>query len=87
MDQKERDLRDRLTRLTLEHETLGSELKELLPPASNSRGGGDSGALALSGKDLAKRNWIESRLREIEASRRQLTQRLNELEQHRSAEH
>ncbi len=77
MDPKVNDLQTRLARLIREEETLTTEVSELLPPASSWQ--------ALSGEKLAKYKWIESRLDEIQAWKRQLTQKLDKARREQAA--
>ncbi len=69
MDPKEHDLQSRLARLIREEENLNAEVRDLTA----------SGRQALTGEKLAKYNWIESRLDEIQAWKRQLTQKLDKV--------
>lgn len=80
MDPKLQDLQDRLARLTREEERLNAELKELTAPLSNVTAGEKPAGTALSGESLAKYNWIGSRLGEIEAWKRQITEKLAKVE-------
>ncbi len=71
MNPKVDDLQGRLARLTREEENLNAEVRELLPPASD--------VTALTGEKLAKYRWIESRLDEIQAWKRQYTEKLDKV--------
>ncbi len=77
MDPKTNDLQDRLARLTREEENLSAEVRELLPAASD--------VTALTGEKLAKYRWIESRLDEIQAWKRQLTEKLDKIKREQTA--
>ena len=68
MNAKLSDLQDRLDRLNREEENLSAEVREMLPVGA--------AETALTGEKLAKRKWIESRLDEIRAWKRQLTEKL-----------
>lgn len=67
MDPKVYDLQDRLARLTREEDNLNAEVRLLTA----------SGRQALTGEKAAKYKWIESRLVEIQAWKRQLTEKLD----------
>jgi chromosome segregation ATPase len=77
MDPKTNDLQGRLARLTREEENLNAEVRELLPAASD--------VTALTGEKLAKYKWIESRLDEIQAWKRQLAEKLNKVKREQTA--
>ena len=80
MDAKVSDLQDRLARLAREEERLKTELGELTAPLANMTAGEKPARTALPGESLAKYNWIESRLGEIEAWKRQITEKLAKVE-------
>ena len=79
MDSKKHDLEDRLARLIREEERLTAEVRTMLPassvPASDSR----PPESMLTGEKLAKYRWIESRLVEIQAGKRQLKKKLDSI--------
>ena len=77
MNPKVDALQGRLARLTREEENLNTEVRELLPPASD--------VTALTGEKLAKYRWIESRLDEIQAWKRQLTEKLDKVRREQAA--
>ena len=94
MDPKVDDLQDRLARLTREEENLNTEVSELLPPKSDlpssdltapGRQASTGQRPALTGEKLAKYRWIESRLDEIQAWKRQLTQKLDKVKREQAA--
>jgi len=87
MDPKTNDLQDRLARLTREEENLNAEVRELLPPASNLMAGEEPVQTVLTGEKLAKYKWIESRLDEIQAWKRQLTEKLDKVKREQAAGH
>ncbi len=82
MDPKTNDLQGRLARLTREEENLNAEVRELLPPKSDLPA---SGHQALTGEKQAKYKWIESRLDEIQAWKRQLTEKLDKVKREQTA--
>jgi hypothetical protein len=73
---KVNDLQNRLTRLNREEESLNAEVRGLLPPKADLTSGQSP---ALTGEKLAKYKWIESRLDEIQAWKRQLTEKLDKV--------
>ncbi|MBL7166380.1 MAG: hypothetical protein ISS55_07845 [Dehalococcoidales bacterium] len=89
MDPKVYDLQNRLTRLTREEDNLNAEVRELLPDLTTpGRQASDlmaSGRQALTGEKLAKYKWIESRLDEIQAWKRQLTEKLDKVKREQAA--
>jgi chromosome segregation ATPase len=80
MDARVSDLQDRLARLAREEERLNAELKELTAPLSGATAGEKPAGTALTGESLAKYNWIESRLGEIQAWKHQITEKLAKVE-------
>ncbi|HEY92058.1 MAG TPA: hypothetical protein G4O07_09530 [Dehalococcoidia bacterium] len=79
MDSKKRDLEDRLARLIREEERLTAEVRTMLPPSSVPAGDNKPIDIILTGEKLAKHRWIESRLVEIKAGKRQLKEKLDRL--------
>ena len=77
MDPKVYDLQDRLARLTREEDNLNAEVRLLTA----------SGRQALTGEKAAKYKWIESRLVEIQAWKRQLTEKLDKARREQSDGH
>ena len=77
MDSKVRDLEDRLARLIREEDNLNAEIRIMLPSSSDPAGGEKSLQHILTGEKLAKYRWIESRLVEIQAWKRQLREKLD----------
>jgi len=83
MGPKVDDLQGRLARLTKEEENLNAEVRELLPPKSDLTAGEKPVQTTLTGEKLAKYRWIESRLDEIQAWKRQLTEKLDKARRER----
>ena len=80
MDPKVRDRLDRLAKLFTEYENLNGELMELLPPESVLKGDDKSLSWKPTEENLAKWDWITSRLREIHAWMRQNMEKLMKIE-------
>jgi hypothetical protein len=80
MDPKVRDRLDRLAKLVTEYENLNTELMELLPPKPVLKGGDESVSWKPTEENLAKWDWITSRLREIHAWMRQNMEKLMKIE-------
>ena len=80
MDPKVRDRLDRLAKLVTEYENLNTELMELLPPKSVLKAGEESVSWTPTEEDLAKWDWIASRLREVQAWMRQNMEKLMKIE-------
>jgi len=66
VDKKARDLLDRFARLVTEYENLDTELRSLLPPPSSLTASDEAVPWAPSGEDLARWDWLTSRLREVQ---------------------
>ena len=79
MNPKARDRMDKLARLVTEYEKLNAELMELLPPKSVLQGE-ESAYSTPTEENLAKWDWITSRLREIHAWMRQSMEKLMKIE-------
>lgn len=77
MDSKIHDLEDRLARLIREEERLTAEVRTILPASSSPAGDEKPVENTLTGEKLAKYRWIESRLVEIQAGKRQLREKLD----------
>ena len=80
MDPKARDRLDSLAKLVTEYENLNTELMELLPPKSVLWGDDESVSWKPTEENLAKWDWITSRLREIHAWMRQNIEKLMKIE-------
>ena len=80
MNPKARDRLDRLAKLVTEYENLNTELMELLPPKSVLKGDDESVSWKPTEENLAKWDWITSRLREIHAWMRQNIEKLMKIE-------
>ena len=80
MDPKAREKLDKIARLVTEYENLNTELMELLPPESVLKRGNESASWTPTEEDLAKWDWITSRLREIHAWMRQNMEKLMKIE-------
>jgi hypothetical protein len=83
MDPKVRDQLDKLAKLVTEYENLNTELMGLLPPTSVVEAGEGSLSWKLTGEDMAKWDWITSRLREVQAWMRQRMEKIMKIERER----
>ncbi len=79
MYSKKHDLEDRLARLIREEERLTAEVRTMLPASSVPASDNKPPESILTGEKLAKYRWIESRLVEIQAGKRQLKKKLDSI--------
>jgi len=83
MEPKVDDLLDRLGRLTAEFQGLSEELNAMLPDTSEAPGSDVLGSWTITGERMARWDWIDSRLREIQARRRQMVEQLARIKKER----
>ena len=79
MDSKKLDLEERIARLNREEERLTAEVRTMLPESSDPASDDKPPETILAGEKLAKYRWIESRLVEIQAGKRQLKKKLESI--------